>query len=75
MKIGDGFNEYGTPITYFQCEYCGREFWVCPAVDDDNLDSWTGCLDVDCESYTPSRDAELMIFFGIPIEKRPISDG
>lgn len=58
MKIRDDVNEYGTPITIFICEFCGREFSVCTAIPDENLDNWKGCLAVECDSYDESRDID-----------------
>jgi len=43
VKLRDDKNEHGTPVTVFECEYCHREFTVCPAVPDINLDNWDGC--------------------------------
>lgn len=57
-KLRDDVNEYGTPITVFVCEYCNREFSCCPAIPDDRLDNWRGCLATDCISYDPERDAD-----------------
>lgn len=71
MKVRDDVNEYGTPITVFDCESCGQEFTVCPAVADDRLDQWSGCLQEDCPSYDPARDAE--IYF--PASDPALNDG
>jgi hypothetical protein len=60
MKLRDDVNEHGTPITVFQCEVCGAEFSVCPAVLDEHLDNWRGCLAPSCASYDESRDADKM---------------
>ena len=74
MKLRDDINEFGTPITWFKCEYCSREFWVCPAVEDENLDYWRGCLWNECESYDPNRDVDALMFFeAIEIDKRDAS--
>lgn len=64
-KIGDAINEYGVPITVFVCEYCGDEFTVVPAVGDERLDDWRGCLSEECESYDPMRDVDALLFFGV----------
>lgn len=65
MKIGDAFNEFGVAITVFKCEYCGNEFTVVPAVSDDKLDQWTGCLAPECKSYDQMRDVDALLFFGV----------
>ena len=59
-KIADTFNEYGTPVTMFLCESCNQTFTVCPAVEDHNLDQWSGCLGEGCGSYDPDRDADKL---------------
>lgn len=59
-KIADTFNEYGTPVTLFSCPACNTTFTVCPAVEDDKLDQWTGCMAEDCTSYDPARDADKL---------------
>lgn len=64
MKIRNDFNEYGTPISVHICEFCGREFEVCPAVKDENLDGWRGCLSPKCDSYDPERDVDKMLESG-----------
>lgn len=55
MKIRDDVNEYGTPISYHKCEYCGVEFSVCPAFD--NVD---GCSVYPCQSYDPKHDIDII---------------
>lgn len=62
MKLRDDVNKHGTPITVFRCEYCGKEFSICPAIPDINLDNWRGCLRPECESYDETRDADKMLF-------------
>lgn len=69
MKIKDDFNEQGTAVTVFECEVCGREFTVCPAVKEDKLNEWHGCLSTDCGSYDANRDVDALMFFGVPIIK------
>lgn len=71
MKVRDDVNEYGTPITVFDCESCGQEFTVCPAAADDRLDHWRGCLDEGCPSYDPSRD--VSVYF--PADDPDLNDG
>lgn len=60
MKIGDSFNKYGTPITTFLCEVCNSRFSVCPAIPDNGLEQWKGCLARNCKSYDPVRDIDKM---------------
>lgn len=59
-KLADTFNEYGTPVTLFSCSGCNTTFTVCPAVEDDALDQWTGCLAETCSTYDPDRDADKL---------------
>lgn len=59
-KIADTFNEYGTPVTMFRCGGCGEPFTVCPAVADEDLRHWDGCLAESCSSYDPERDADRL---------------
>lgn len=61
MKLRDDVNEYGTKITVCLCEYCEREFLICPAVPDHKLDRWRGCTAPDCESYDEGRDVDKML--------------
>lgn len=71
MKLRNDINDFGTPITVFTCEFCQREFTVCPAVPDKKLDEWNGCLAVECDSYDPNRDVDALLFFGCTtVEKR-----
>jgi len=62
MKLRDDTNDYGTPITVFQCEFCGVEFSVCPAVRESRLDNWRGCMTPECESYDETRDGDKILF-------------
>lgn len=59
-KLADTFNEYGTPVTLFSCPGCGTTFTVCPAVPDDLLGQWSGCLGEGCSTYDPARDADKL---------------
>jgi len=61
VKIGNGLNKFGTPISIHICEFCGVEFTVCPAVPPEKEDQWLGCLAPSCSSYDPSRDVDKMI--------------
>ena len=67
MKIGMSVNEYGTPVSVHECEYCATEFTVCPAISDDpkQLEGWRGCMVEPCESYDSSRDVDALILFGV----------
>ena len=69
MKLRDETNEFGVKVSVFQCEECGREFTVCPAVPDINLDNWTGCTAPDCPSYDESRDVDKLLEDGVVLEK------
>ena len=57
MKIGMGYNEYGTPISIHICDSCHRRFTVCPAIED-GKPGWGNCLSPECASYDPDRDAD-----------------
>lgn len=71
MKLRDDVNEYGTAITWCLCPYCNKEYYVCPALTDDQLETWAdNCLMQECESYDPWRDVELLMFFGIATMER-----
>lgn len=59
-KIADTFNEYGKPVTMFWCDGCKSTFTVCPPVEDEHLDQWTGCLGANCSTYDPERDADKL---------------
>lgn len=65
---GEGVNEHGTPVSLHTCDSCGHEFSVCPAVPEDARDQWDGCMQEDCESYEPTRDADL--YFGLGMIER-----
>jgi hypothetical protein len=52
-----GINEYGTPISLHTCSTCGEEFTVCPPALEATFGS--NCLDPECPSYDPARDAEV----------------
>lgn len=59
--IREGINDYGTPVSWFNCDDCGDEFSVCPAVPEDQRDEWDGCMADTCTSYDIERD--VSIFF------------
>lgn len=61
MKSGNSVNEYGTPVSAHICEFCGREFTVCPPAKDELLKYWRGCLAPECESYDPQRDVAYLL--------------
>lgn len=51
-------NEHGVLCSRHECDECGGEFTVTPAVDDEE---WGGsCLDEWCPSYDPDRDVDGM---------------
>jgi len=56
MNLGLGVNEYGTIVSRHLCNECGREFTVCPAVEEREFGGV--CLSPDCASYDPERDAD-----------------
>lgn len=62
---GEGVNEYGTPVSLFTCAWCGDDFSICPAADEERRSDWDGCLAESCESYNPSRDADLYFSLGM----------
>ena len=60
MFIRDLKNEYGTPITEFRCGTCGELFTICPKVSPCYYDQWEHCILEHCDSYDPSRDADIL---------------
>ncbi len=63
--IGEGTNEYGTPISIFLCVDCHLPFTTCPASKTEALRwGWSngGCLRPQCRSYDPARDVDLWGF-------------
>jgi hypothetical protein len=68
MYLRESENEFGTRISVFTCDQCSEEFTVCPAVEPWRHDEWTGCMAETCESYEPTRDAELYFSLGM-VEK------
>lgn len=63
-RVANTFNEYGTPVTMFQCGSCKETFTVCPAVDPKHDDQWVGCLADTCASYDPDRDGDKLFDAG-----------
>ena len=59
--IGEGVNEYGTPVTIHKCDTCGDQFSVCPAAPTETRDQWDECLADTCDSYDLIRDAERYV--------------
>ena len=59
---GEKLNEYGTPVSVFVCHVCGVEFTICPAVNAEKLALYCrdGCGSNECDSYDPSRDANVL---------------
>lgn len=62
LYLGERQNEYGTPTSAFRCCFCGDEFTICPAVSPDkrHLYEEDGCGAAECDSYNPSRDANIL---------------
>jgi hypothetical protein len=52
-------NSYGVKISSHKCDSCGEVFTVCPPVQI-GQDGWNGCMSEGCDSYDPSRDADLL---------------
>ncbi len=75
MFLGYTFNEYGTPVTACQCDYCGNRYTLCPQVDADDERWTTGCLAVRCDSYDEARDIDKrwgeQVFFGAIMRDDP----
>lgn len=67
------FNDYGTQISVHDCESCGIEFTVCPAIKPDK-EGWDGCMAPNCLSYDPERDADKLFDEG-KVRSREIDDG
>ena len=57
---GESINEQGTPVSVHDCQTCGGEFTLCPLVPDDKAHEWPDCLEPDCDSYDPHRDADIL---------------
>lgn len=68
MFIQFARNEYGTQVSAHICDTCGKFFTVCPAKGPER-DDWGDCLGVECESYDPARDADLL--FDAPHDDDP----
>lgn len=59
MHLGFSKNEYGTEISLHKCDVCGVEFSQCPARKQNDP-----CQGIDCKSYDPNHDVELMLADG-----------
>jgi len=55
MKTGEHHNEHGVLVSEHICDTCNKEFTVTPSVENTG---WENCMDPDCESYDPKRDAD-----------------
>lgn len=62
--LAETFNEYGTPVSLFQCEGCKTTFTVCPAVPQDRRDQWDGCMAEGCSTYDEARDGDKLFDAG-----------
>lgn len=71
--IKEATNDYGTPVSAFVCNTCGNPFTVCPAVTEVQHDEWQNCMSEDCDSYKPTRDADL--YFGTGMVERDTPSG
>ncbi len=69
MHTGFSENEYGTSVSHHKCDACGDIFTVCPAGDVDSLD-WDNCMALDCVSYDPDRDADILFMSDAEIARR-----
>ncbi len=67
-------NKDGIRTSLHECDTCGVEFSLCPAIAPDEP-GWDNCLDDDCESYDPHRDMDILFMTAAEIarEKRIIS--
>ncbi len=75
MYLRESKNEYGTPVSFFRCGFCGKEYDVCPSVEESMRDSWAegGCQEDSCPSYDPKRDADILFMSDDEIaEEKPL---
>lgn len=59
MYLNSTLNEHGVKVSVHKCDTCNTEFTVCPGVDKDST-SFNDCLSLDCSSYDPERDIEIV---------------
>lgn len=69
MYLREGTNEEGTPISFFTCGTCAKEFNICPVVPVNERSDWPDCLSPECSSYDPHRDAEVLFMTDEEIAK------
>lgn len=72
-----GRNEHGTPIGLFVCGTCHTEISVCPPPDygDSTLfvyRSWRDCALRSCDSYDPTRDADIVFMSDAELAELPV---
>lgn len=66
-------NEHGTGVSFFECNTCGVEYSICPAVPPDKHQDWSMCLSEECDSYDPHRDADVLFMTDKEIaEAKPV---
>jgi len=58
MLIEISVNQYGTAVSEHICNTCGRPFTLTPS--QAGKEGWDNCLDITCDSYDESRDADLL---------------
>ena len=61
--VGVERNEYGTPVSTFDCDKCGGRFTICPEPPEDQRWMWQHCMAPECESYDVSRDVAAIVGF------------
>ena len=62
--VGQDINEYGTPVSAFDCATCNDRFTICPEPPVEERWMWQNCMAPECESYDVSRDVGAIVGFG-----------
>lgn len=69
--LHDTFNDYGTPVSAFQCDTCGQVVTICPTPPIDQRDQWNHCMISPCPSYDPDRDVLMLTMLGAELKEQP----
>ena len=68
MHKGYGETEEGIRTSLHECETCGVDFTLCPAVGPAEP-GWENCLTDDCSSYDAHRDMDILYMTAAEIAK------
>ena len=67
-------NEEDIGITVFHCGFCDTQYDICPQIKDNEIQSCIddGCMSMECSSYDPNRDLEVVFLSDEELSRRDV---